>query len=175
MLPENKMGHPMSDNTEAALNDLLPKLRRRARRLARTAEEAEDMVQETALRIWQVMEGPDAIETPERYAMTTLHNLARQRWRQRKPTEELTDDMAQDAPLAPARLACADLRSAIARLPEDQAKLMKLVLSGETSPRVLAARLGIPKGTVMSRLARARARLREEMGLGQRGSVADLL
>ncbi|MEP5730252.1 MAG: sigma-70 family RNA polymerase sigma factor [Sulfitobacter sp.] len=153
--------------------ELFPSLLRRARRLARTPDDAEDMAQETALRLWQLMEESNNIEAPERYAMTMLHNLARQRWRNRRPMEELTDDMAQAAPMAPARIACAELQAAIERLPDDQAKLMRLVMMGETSPQVLAQRIGVPKGTVMSRLGRARARLRDEIGL--EGSVVELL
>lgn len=158
---------------EECVQRLLPKLLRRARRLATSADEAEDMAQETVLRLWQVRTGPAGIERPEHYAMTLLHNLARARWRSRRVTEELTDDMALTVPSAPSRIACAELLAAIERLPCDQAALMRLVLAGETSPQVLAGRLGVPKGTVMSRLGRARARLREEMGL--EGSVVELL
>jgi RNA polymerase sigma-70 factor (ECF subfamily) len=152
---------------------LLPKLLRRARRLTRSRDEAEDMAQEIALRLWQLQAERHSIAEPERYAMIMLQNLARQRWRSRRPTEELTDEMLRAEPLAPARLACAELRAAIERLPKDQAALMRLVMVGETSPQVLAQRVGVPKGTVMSRLGRARARLREEMGL--EGSVVELL
>lgn len=151
---------------------LLPRLRARARRLCRTTEEAEDAAQETALRLWQAQTGAHAVENPDRYAMIVLHNLVRQRWRSRRPTEELVDDMAQIPPDAPARLACADLQRAIARLPQEQVRVMQEVLAGENSPRAIADRTGLPLGTVMSRLARARARLRDEMGLT--GSVAEL-
>lgn len=163
------MTHP----DPAPMADLMPKLLRRARRLTRTRDEAEDIAQETALRFWQVLARKDTIQAPERYAMTMLHNLARQRWRERRATEELTDDMAQAAPIAHGRIACSELQSAIERLPADQAALMRLVINGETSPHVLAKRVGVPKGTVMSRLGRARAALREEIGL--EGSVMELL
>ncbi len=161
------------EDDTGTLCDLMPKLRRRARRLARSTDEAEDMAQEAMLRLLQQMQRDGKIEMPERYAMTLLHNLARYRWRSRQVTEELTEDMACAPPLAPARIACAELQAAIDRLPEDQAALMRLVMLGETSPRVLAARVGVPKGTVMSRLGRARRRLRKEMGL--EGSVIELL
>lgn len=161
------------DNTIDALPDLLPKLQRRARRLSRTPQEAEDMAQETLLRLWQVLCEGRPIEAPEHYAMTMLHNLARAGWRRRQVIEELSDDMIEVAPRAPARIACAELRAAIDRLPREQAELMQLVMSGETSPAILAAQTGVPKGTVMSRLGRARARLRAEMAL--EGSVVELL
>ncbi len=161
--------------TADPVTDILPRLYLRARRLSRSDDEAEDLAQETALRLCQALRRNGHVKQPDRYAMITLHNLARSRWRARRDTEELADDMAQTAPDAPARLACAELRAAIARLPEDQALLMELVLAGESSPRVLAARGGVPVGTVMSRLARARKRLRTEMGLAKTASVMELL
>ena len=157
------------------VSDIMPRLRARARRLCRNDDEAEDLAQETALRVWQALCRGDAITAPDRYAMITLHNLARSRWRARHDTEELADDMAQTVPDAPARIACAELCAAIARLPVDQAELMTQVLAGETSPQVLARRQGVPLGTIMSRLARARARLRSDMGLDAKASVIELL
>ncbi|MGJ8625341.1 MAG: RNA polymerase sigma factor [Sulfitobacter sp.] len=165
----------MTQTAADPISPILPRLRARARRLCRTDEEAEDLAQETALRLWQALRGDSTIQEPDRYAMITLHNLARSQWRARRDTEELADDMAQTAPAAPARLACAELRAAIARLPADQAALMELVLAGESSPNVLAARGGVPVGTVMSRLARARAKLRVDMGLEGQASVMELL
>ncbi len=152
---------------------LLPRLRKRAKRLCRTPEEAEDLAQETALKLWQVLNSTAQIEWPEHYAMITLHNLARQRWRSRRDTEELADDMAQTAPAAPARLACAEARAAIARLPQVQCEVMEHLLAGEISPQVIAKNTGLPLGTVMSRLARARARLRKELHM--EGSIVELL
>lgn len=152
---------------------LLPRLKLRARRLCRTEDEAQDLAQETALRLWQVLGSTQEIENPDRYAMIMLHNLARGRWRSRRETEELDDDMAQTAPAAPARIACAEARAAIARLPEAQVCVMVQLLAGESSPQVIARETGLPLGTVMSRLARARARLRVELGVN--GSVVELL
>jgi RNA polymerase sigma-70 factor (ECF subfamily) len=161
--------------TSDPVSDILPRLRARARRLCRTPDEAEDLTQETALRVWQALHRDGHVKSPEKYAMITLHNLARSRWRTRHETEELADDMAQTAPDAPARIACAELRAAIARLPEDQADLMLEVLAGESSPQILATLHGVPVGTIMSRLARARAKLRVDMGLDAKASVMELL
>lgn len=156
-----------------AFDALMPRLRARARKLARNADDAEDMAQEVALKLWQLLAGDADIQAPDRYAMIMLHNLARHRWRGTRQTQELTEEMAVTAPLAPARLACAELRAAIASLPRDQRACMELVLAGHTSPQALAAHLGVPEGTVMSRLARARASLRRQVAL--EGSVSELL
>jgi RNA polymerase sigma-70 factor (ECF subfamily) len=98
----------------------------------------------------------------EAYGMTILRNLARERWR-RAPWDILEEHHALAPPEVDSVLACADLHRAIARLPEPQAALIALVAEGETSPRRIAEATGLPVGTVMSRLARARARLRADL------------
>lgn len=158
-----------------AMATLLAHLRRRARRLCRTREEADDLAQEAMLRLIQVMRKGAEIDALEPYAMIVLHNLARQRWRDRHPTEELEDDMATTPPRGLGKLACTEVTSAIDRLPADQAMLMRMVAGGETSPARLARLTDCPVGTVMSRLARARVRLRAEMQLKPDASVSDLL
>ena len=75
---------------------------------------------------------------------------------------------------APRRIACAELAEVMARLPPQQARLLKMVAEGETSPRALSKRIGVPDGTVMSRLARARARLRRELHLAPKAPVRSL-
>lgn len=158
----------------ADLIDLLPLLNRRARRLTDNPVDAADLAQEAALKIWQRYQSGAHIADPRAYAMTTLRNIARAAWRARLQTDALEDNSATTQPDAPRMIACAELRAAIDRLPEDQATLLKLVMTGETSPRILARRIGVRTGTVMSRLARARARLREEMGMTQTCSVTTL-
>lgn len=155
--------------------ELLPRLERRARRLSDSPEAAQDLAQEAALRLWQRLAQGKEVKQPDRYAMILLHNLARARWRRRRPQEEMQENLLVTLPEAPSRLACAETQAAIARLPEGQRRLMQLVMEGEVSPSALALRLGLPPGTVMSRLARARVRLRAEMGLAPRASVSELL
>lgn len=146
---------------------LLPQLHRRARRLTSCPDEAADLAQEAALRVWQHQCDGTPIDNARAYAMTALHNLARSRWRRRQNWAELTEDIAAVSPEAPQRIACAELRAALTRLPDAQADLMALVAQGETSPAQLARITGQPLGTVMSRLARARAALRVDMGLSK--------
>jgi RNA polymerase sigma-70 factor (ECF subfamily) len=54
---------------------------------------------------------------------------------------------------------------AIAQLPEDQREVLVLVCVEELSYREVAQMLGVPTGTVMSRLARARTRLGDTLGI----------
>ena len=171
---EEDMTLPTITSLPAELLDVLPLLNRRARRLTDNPVDAADLAQEAALKIWQRYQSGGQIADPRAYSMTTLRNIARANWRARQPTDVLEDDMVTTEPDAPRMIACAELRDAINRLPDDQAKLLKLVMTGETSPRILARRIGVRAGTVMSRLARARARLRDEMGMSQTCSVTTL-
>ena len=142
-----------------ALVPLIPGLMRRARRLTRSRDEAEDLVQETLLCVCQRLRENAGIEDLPAYTMRTLSNRARRHWR-KTPTEELEDHMAIADPDAMVRLHCADTLNAVGRLPEQQRALMVHIIRGETSPARIAQTTGLPLGTVMSRLARARARLR---------------
>ena len=141
---------------------LMPMLARRARRLTRSPSEAEDLVQDTLLSLCQRLKDGGAIDDLPAYAMQTLSNRARRNWGRDVP-EELDDTQAIVHPDAMIRLDCADTLHAVAHLPPPQRQLMDLVVAGETSPRALAQVTGLPLGTVMSRLARARARLRRTL------------
>lgn len=101
------------------------------------------------------------IDNMPAYAMQALANQARKTWRI-AVADELQDDTALTAPDAENRLVCAEVLAAIARLPPPQQDLMLRVVGGQTSPKDLAEATGLPIGTVMSRLARARARLRAD-------------
>ncbi|MBW4708020.1 RNA polymerase sigma factor [Roseobacter sp. YSTF-M11] len=157
-----------------SLNALLPRLITRARRLADNASDADDLVQETTLKLWQTLQKGTDIDDLDRYAMTILRNQARQRWRSDRPTDPLEEASAAVPPVAPARIACAELAAAVEKLPETQSQLIHMIAAGETSPAVIAERTGLPVGTVMSRLARARSKLRTAMGIAQRAPVSEL-
>ncbi|MDG1472924.1 MAG: RNA polymerase sigma factor [Ascidiaceihabitans sp.] len=146
------------------LPDLMPMLQKRARRLTSNPSDAEDLAQETLVRLVKKLDEGRAIDDLPAYAMRTLHNQARMLWRRAPAPEELGEDDASIEPVAMDRLECEDTLRAISDLPDDQCALMEMVSAGETSPAKLAKRTGLPLGTVMSRLARARARLRAALG-----------
>jgi RNA polymerase sigma factor (sigma-70 family) len=158
----------------SGLVPLLPAMTRLARRLTQTREAADDLVQDASLNIWAALSKGQAIHDMRPYAMATVRNLARSTARQARDLVEMTDETVQVSPDAPRHLACAETRRAIARLPKPQARLLTLVAEGEVSPAMLAQYTGCPVGTVMSRLARARVRLRRDMGLGPDMSVTEL-
>jgi RNA polymerase sigma-70 factor (ECF subfamily) len=138
----------------------IPALRRYARALTRNAELADDLVQDTlvrALRSEHLFHGGDI----RAWLYTILTNLNRNRLRSlaRRPALQSIED--NDAPGASGSEAGGrDIERALAALVEDQrAALLLVVLEGLTY-REVAEVQGVPIGTVMSRLARARMQIK---------------
>jgi RNA polymerase sigma-70 factor (ECF subfamily) len=137
-----------------------PALRRYARALTRDAEIADDLVQDTlvrALRSEHLFHGGDI----RSWLYTILTNLNRNRLRSlsRRPAItpiEDTDAPDSSGPEAGGR----DIARALASLVEDQRVALLLVVLEGLSYREVAEVQGVPIGTVMSRLARARAQIR---------------
>lgn len=159
----------MSDLGEA-MTELIPRLRRFARGLTGDPERADDLVQDTLERAWTRAH----LWRRERgelrsWLFTILRNLDRndRRSAQRRPgvstanTEELAQPIDEDATDA---VFLAEVRGAVARLPREQREVILLVAVEQCSYAETAAILDVPMGTVMSRLSRARERLRTEMG-----------
>jgi RNA polymerase sigma-70 factor (ECF subfamily) len=149
------------------LEPMIPALRRYARALVRDRSAADDLVQdglERALSRWH-QRRPDG--DTRSWVFTILHNLAVNRSRQAArrgahlPLESLAEPgqpaLQEDA------LRHRDLLRALDGLPEDQRSVLLLVSVEDLSYAEAATVLGVPLGTVMSRLARGRERLRQAM------------
>ena len=144
------------ENVQAAI----PALRRYARALTRNADIADDLVQDTlvrALRSEHLFHGGEV----RSWLYTILTNLNRNRLRSlaRRPAlSPLEDNDAPDAagPEAGGR----DIERALATLVDDQRTALLLVVLEGLSYREVAEVQGVPIGTVMSRLARARAQIK---------------
>jgi RNA polymerase sigma-70 factor (ECF subfamily) len=153
---------------------LLPRLRGFALSLTGSSHEADDLVQaacERALRAWQQW-------IPGTRLDSWVFRIMRNHWidgiRKRKAEgdphslEELPEVGADDGNhVAETALTLDAVRGAIAKLPEDQRQVLLAVCAEERSYQDTADLLGIPIGTVMSRLARARGRLAAALGLGE--------
>lgn len=147
----------------------IPSLRRYARALTGDAWAADDLVQDTLERacakrlLWSV--GTDL----RAWLFTLMHNLHVNQW-QRGASERVAgrpvnmDDVQAElvAPSPPTDTVI-DLQRCLLLLPEDQRVVLLLVSLEDLSYGTVARITGVPVGTVMSRLSRARQRLQQLM------------
>ena len=155
----------------------IPRLRRYARALTRDASRGDDLVQSSLVRaiakqhLWQ--EGTDL----RAWLFTILHNqhVNDVRRSAREGTAIPVEEAAATLPVtanAFDSLQLRDLNRAIGRLPDEQRQVILLVgLEGMRYDEV-AAILGIPIGTVRSRLSRGRETLRVLMGMHEENAPA---
>jgi RNA polymerase sigma-70 factor (ECF subfamily) len=145
-----------------SLIELIPRLRRYARALVGDRATADDLVQDTLERAWSKLhlyrQGTDL----RAWLFTVMHNVHVNRVRALRPTDPLEDEMPELAQRATQgdSLVVRDLERGIAALPLAQREVLLLVALEDLSYEETARALGIPIGTVMSRLARAREKLR---------------
>jgi RNA polymerase sigma-70 factor (ECF subfamily) len=148
----------------------IPALRRYAFALLRDRDRADDLVQDTlerALSRW-LLRRPDG--DVRAWLFTILRNLHVSHWRRdrrHRATIEV-DEAAMPAVAArqEAALEVHDVLSALDQLPEEQKSLLLLVGVEDFSYDDAARILGMPIGTVMSRLSRARQKLRSVVETG---------
>lgn len=161
-------------NEAQRLVELIPRLRRYARALVGDRSAADDLVQDTLERAWAKLHLYRRGTDLRAWLFTVMHNVHVNKVRAARATDSLEDDMPELAQRAAQgdALLVRDLERSIARLPAEQRAVLLLVTLEEMSYDDVARTLGIPIGTVMSRLSRAREKLRAMM-LGQ-GMAAKL-
>jgi RNA polymerase sigma-70 factor, ECF subfamily len=142
----------------------IPRLRRYARALVGQETEADDLVQDTLERALSRMHLWRSNENPRRWLFTILHNLHvdRVRGKARQPlADELDDHVADPASRPEDGVTQCEVNAALQRLPLGQRQIVLLVGLEGLSYAEAAAVIGVPIGTVMSRLARGREKLRQ--------------
>jgi RNA polymerase sigma-70 factor (ECF subfamily) len=151
-----------------ALIAQLPALRRYARALVGSTALADDLVQDTIERALRQWEGLREVQRLAGWLRSILHNLyvdELRRSRTRGHDQEITE-LADDAGLSiPANDGTTgiDFVRAISSLSVEHRQVLLLVGIEDKTYRDIADELGIPIGTVMSRLARGRERLRSAL------------
>jgi len=149
----------------------VPALRRYARALTRNADRADDLVQDCLERAIR-KRGLFAPTGPlQGWLFRMLLNLWRNSLRSERrrgehvPIEGLLVEPSTPAP-QPGRIALGEMSRAIDKLPPEQREALLLVVLEGKNYEEAAGILGIPAGTLMSRLGRARAALRSLTGAG---------
>jgi RNA polymerase sigma-70 factor (ECF subfamily) len=134
--------------------------------------ECEDIVQETMLSIWRKASSFDPIKAGvSTWVYTIARNIGVDRWRREGRGGiwhglVTVDDVDPD-PSVEARIIASQsesrVRDALTMLPDDQAAVIRMTFYGEDAQAEIARALGIPLGTVKSRVRLALARLRKTM------------
>lgn len=142
----------------------IPSLRRYARGLTANREAADDLVQDTLERAWTRIAFWERRGDLRAWLFSILHNLFVDRVRSagRSPLEQMPEEeiMAPVRPTQTDLIEVRDLDKALLTLPPEQREVLLLVAVEQMSYEQVARVLDVPAGTVMSRLSRARERLR---------------
>jgi RNA polymerase sigma-70 factor, ECF subfamily len=149
----------------------LPRLYRAARAWTRSRDEAEDLVQETVARVLarpRFLRGEDEVG----YLLRALRNtlVSQRRAESRRPaTAELLEEVAVDTRGSDDPAEAVEIRqiyAAIGQLPDEFRDALVAVDIAGRSYQEAARNLGVPEGTLTSRLFRARDRVARLLGEG---------
>lgn len=157
-----------ADEVRAALGELLPRLRRFARVITRNVPDADDLVQiavEKALVRAEQWRPGSRLDSWMFGIMKNawIDEIRARRRRERVHAPEEAGAQVGDTS-AQARDIALSVQAAMARLPEDQRMAIALVLIEGLSYKDAAETLGVPIGTLTSRLARGRESLQRLLG-----------
>jgi RNA polymerase sigma factor (sigma-70 family) len=170
------MSGPMHDpDRDAPIEGDLAAMRRYARSLTRDPVDADDVVQDALVRAIEGERTYQPTRSRRRWLMAIVHNVFVSA-RRREAAEARRNDrfadtlMAHIAPEQEERVRLGEVARAFSALPDHHRAVLHLVAVEGLSYQEAAEVLQVPVGTVMSRLARARAGLRE--GKGERPRAA---
>jgi RNA polymerase sigma-70 factor (ECF subfamily) len=148
-----------------------PALFRIAYRLMGDCHDAEDVVQDTLRSAWKSRENFQGGRGQRAWLAAILRRRVVDRWR-RVGKLTLVGDGPLDVPVSaidPSSDEYTDeIQQALSQLPVELRESLLLVVVGELTHQETADALGVPLGTVLSRVSRARLRLRRQLLAGSR-------
>ncbi len=152
----------------AKVEACIPALRRYASSLLRSQQDADDLVHDTLLRALDKLRSRRGHDDIRPWLFAIMHNLfvSQARRRRTRLASEVTSDLGWGATSPGSQedsLRWREVLGALSALPEEQRAVILLVSVEDLSYAEVARVLGIPIGTVMSRLARGRERMRHLM------------
>lgn len=156
----------MDDDRKAAILAEIPRLRRYARALLREPDRADDLVQDTLERALDHLDNWRTGESPRRWLFTIMHHLFIDQVRKaaRRGEQALLPLDSAEALAEPAsqfdQVAALDILDALQAISAERRAALLIVGVEGFSYAEAANVLGIPAGTLMSRIARGREELR---------------
>ncbi|MEE9453944.1 MAG: RNA polymerase sigma factor [Paracoccaceae bacterium] len=161
------------------INLHMPDLQRYAHYLCDTPEQAQVIVQKAVERVLSRQDRHGPVEDLKSYLFSILYNLRNDQLRQKQKRQNevnIEDITLTDTAPGPAqRLTCLEVLAHIDNLPQSQRDIFRHLIRDNLSYAEISVALNIPKGTVMSRLSRARKALRMSMDMKPASTVGELL
>jgi RNA polymerase sigma-70 factor (ECF subfamily) len=162
------------DQRRAAILAEIPRLRRYARALLRNRDSADDLVQDCLERALGKLDGWRTGDNPRRWLFTIMHHLFVDQMRREKRRGEaaMLPIEASEAMAVPAHqaesVASHEILDALQAISPDRRTALLMVAVEGFSYAEAANVLGVPAGTLMSRIARGREELRTILEDGSR-------
>lgn len=158
----------VKDDLGEQIVQLLPRLRRFARSLANSVQDADDLVQ---LAIERALSRSEQLR-PQGQLSSWMFGILRNAWidearaRGRRTKLFVAPELGENVadPAASSQADTLSVQDAMARLPDEQREVISLVLVEGLSYKEAAEIVGVPVGTVTSRLARGRDSLQTMLG-----------
>jgi len=158
----------VKDDLGEQIVQLLPRLRRFARSLANSVQDADDLVQ---LAIERALSRSEQLR-PQGQLSSWMFGILRNAWidearaRGRRTKLFVAPELGENVadPVASSQADTLSVQDAMARLPDEQREVISLVLVEGLSYKEAAEIVGVPVGTVTSRLARGRDSLQTMLG-----------
>jgi len=141
----------------------IPRLRRYARALLGDRYAADDLVQDTLERAWNKFHLWRPGSDLRAWLFAIMHNVFVNQVRSKRSEIEKAMEELPDVPVRATQsdsLEIADVERSLRALPDEQREVLLLVAVEEMTYDEVSRALAIPIGTVMSRLSRARERMR---------------
>ena len=147
------------------VEDHAPAMYRMAYRMVGDRHEAEDVVQDAFRSAWKSRQQFESGRGERAWLASILRRRVFDRWRKHPQPGVIAGDTTLDVEVAPvdpmANEYTDEMQHALEQLPVELRESLLLVVVGELTHQEAADLLGVPLGTVLSRVSRARRRMRE--------------
>lgn len=163
--------HRSRDAFAALFDHFAPKLKGYYRKGGLEPMLAEDLVQETMLSVWRhAAKFSPAMGSPSTWIFTIARNVLIDHVRRQKSRQGNLDDPTMQPPpieaaddLLDAQQRYTSLKASLAKLPDEQAKIIKMAFFDHKAHSEIATETGLPLGTVKSRIRLAMQRLKADL------------
>lgn len=162
------------DDKRKAILDEIPRLRRYSRALLRNSDSADDLVQDCLERALSKLDNWSTGDSPRRWLFTIMHNIFLDRMRRDKRRGEsamlsLDESEALSVPAQQVENAASrEVLDALQSISPDRRAAILIVAVEGFSYTEASEILGVPAGTLMSRISRGREDLRQLLDGGAR-------